>query len=121
VLDLVLLPLGDDVDRRAVERAGDLARVERAVVVGVVPREAALVARVLPERLEELHRFDRALRVDDDLLARLVDLRAAEVPEERIGERRRIAEAVPQRLADGLALRLQLLADLAVLVPRLRE
>src|SRR5204863_8537714 len=104
VLDLVLLALGDDVDRGAVERGRDLTRVERAVVVRVVPREAALVAAVLPEGLEELDGLDRALRVDDDLLAGLVDLGAAEVPQERIGERRRIAEAVAERLPDRLAL-----------------
>src|SRR6266496_1967847 len=58
VLELVLLPLGHDVDRRAVERRADLAGVEGAVVVGVVPGEAALVAGILPEGLHEFHRFD---------------------------------------------------------------
>src|SRR5882724_11461586 len=121
VLDLVLLALGDDVDRGAVQRRGDLAGVERAVVVGVVPREAALVAGVLPEGLHELHGFDAALAVDRHLLAGLVDLGAPEVPQQRIGEGRRVAEAVPEGLPDGLALGLELLADLAILVPRPRE
>src|SRR5947207_4918363 len=44
VLDLFLLPLGDDVDGRAVERGRDLAGVEGAVVVRVVPRQSALAA-----------------------------------------------------------------------------
>src|SRR5205814_7564951 len=65
--------------------------------------------------------LDGALAVDDDLLARLVDLGAAEVPQERIRERGRIAEAVSERLPDWLALGLELLANLAILVPRLGE
>src|SRR5947208_6947738 len=121
VLDLVLLALGHDVDRGAVERRAELARVERAVVVGVVPREPALVARVLPERLQELHGLQRALGVDRDLLPARVDLGAPEVPEERIREDGRITEAVAERLADRLALGLELLADLAILVPGLWE
>src|SRR5262249_36483549 len=121
VLDLFFLALGHDVDRRAVERGADLAGVKRAVVVGVVPGPAALVAGVLPEGLEELHGLQRALGVDRDLLTAGVDLGAAEVPEERIRERGRVAEAVAQRLADRLALGLELLADVAILVPRLRE
>src|SRR5206468_1391232 len=121
VLDLVLLALGDDVDRRAVQRRADLTRVKRAVVVGVVPGQPAFVASVLPERLEELHGLDRALAVDRDLLARLVDFGTTEVPQERIGEGRRIPEAVTERLADRLALRLELSADFAILVPRLRK
>src|SRR6266446_4468754 len=72
VLDLVLLALGDDVDRRAVEGGADLTGVEGPVVVGVVPGEPALVAGVLPEALHELDRVERALAVEDDLLAALV-------------------------------------------------
>src|SRR5437870_1098595 len=119
VLDLVLLALGDDVDRGAVERRADLAGVEGAVVVGVVPGQPALVTGVLPEGLQELHGLERALRVDRDLLAALVDLGTAEIPQERVGEGRRITEAVTERLADRLALGLELLADLAVFVPGL--
>src|SRR5262249_32999386 len=121
VLGLVLMALRDAVDRCAVQRSADLAGEERAVVVRVVPRQPALVARVLPEGLDELDRLEGALRVDRDLLARLVDLGAAEVPQERIAEGRRIAEAVPERLSDWLALGLELLAGLAILVPRLRK
>src|SRR5215510_417847 len=121
VLDLVLLTLGNDVDRRAVEGRADLPGVKRPVVVGVVPRQPALVAGVLPEGLQELDGLDRALRVERDLLAARVDLGAAEIPEERIGERRRIAEAVAERLTHRLALDLELLAGLPVLVPGLRE
>src|SRR5258705_48550 len=121
VLDLVLLTLGDDVDRGAVERRADLPGMEGSVVVGVVPGQPALVACVFPEGLQELHGLERALGVDHDLLAARVDLGTAEVPQERIGEDWRIAEAVAQRLPDGLALGLELLADLAVLVPGLRE
>src|SRR2546430_13617563 len=39
ILDRVSLALGHDVDRRAVEGGRDLARVEGAVVVRVVPGE----------------------------------------------------------------------------------
>src|SRR5260370_11194956 len=121
VLQLVLLPLGHDVDRCAIECGADLACMEGAVVVGVVPGEPAFIAGVLPECLHELHRFDRALAVDHDLLAACVHLGAAEVPEQRIGEGRRVAEAVAQGLADRLALGLELLAPFPPLVPRLRE
>src|SRR5438445_6215622 len=86
VLDLVLLALGHDVDRSLVEGGADLAGMEGSVVVGVVPCQPALVAGVLPEGLQELHGLDRALRVDRDLFAGGVDLGAAEVPKERIGE-----------------------------------
>src|SRR5204863_6164316 len=64
---------------------------------------------------------ERALAVDGDLLARLVALSAPEVPRQRVGEGRRVAEAVAERLPEGLALGLELLADLAILVPRLGE
>src|SRR5205814_772630 len=49
VLDLVLLALGDDVDGGPVERRRELPGMEGAVVVRVVPGEAALVAALLPE------------------------------------------------------------------------
>src|SRR6185295_6963340 len=107
--------------RGAVERGRDVAGVEGAVVVGVVPGQPALVAGVLPERLHELDGLDRALAVDRHLLAALIDLGAAEIPEDGIGERRRVPEGMAERLADRLAFGLELLADLAVLVPRLRE
>ena len=52
LLGLVLVGLAQrlDVDRGAVQRRRDGLRQEGAVVVGVVPGEAALVVRVLPER-----------------------------------------------------------------------
>src|SRR5262249_47306358 len=120
VLDLVLLTLGDDVDRRAVQRRADLAGVERAVGVSVVPGQAALVAAFLPERLHELHRLEGALAVDGDLLAGLVGLGPAERPQHRVREGRSVAEGVAERLAIGLALLLEGSEDLARLVPRLR-
>src|SRR4029453_1278520 len=73
VLDLFLLTLGDDVDRGAVEGRAELSRVEGPVVVGVIPGQPALVARVLPEGLQELDGLERALGVDRDLLAARVD------------------------------------------------
>src|SRR5262249_51708762 len=117
--DLVLLALGHDVDRGAVERGADLAGVEGAVVVGVVPGQTALVAGVLPEGLQELHGLDRALRVDRHLLAAGVDLGSPEVPQERIDERRRIPEVGARRWADRLPLGLELFAAAAFLAPRL--
>src|SRR5206468_2906294 len=119
VLDRVLLSLGDDVDRGAVEGGADLARVEGAVVVRVVPGEPALVARVLPERCEKFHRLHRALGIEDDTLAGGIRLGAPVAPQERVREGRRIAEAVPERLADRLALGLELSARLAPGVHRL--
>src|SRR5437016_1838936 len=120
VLDLVLLPLGHDVDRGAVERGRDLAGVEGAVVVGVVPGQATLVAALLPEPLHEFHRLDGALALEHDLLARLVGLGGAEGPGHRVGEGRGIAEGVAERLAVRLALLLEPGEQLARLVPRLR-
>src|SRR5207253_1092356 len=55
------------------------------------------------------------------LLAGPVDLGAAEAPEQRIGERRRVSGAVAERLPDGLALGLELPANLTPFVPGLRE
>src|SRR5206468_1643158 len=51
VLELVLLPLGHDVDGGAVEGGRDVAGMEGAVIVRVVPCQPALVAGVLPEGL----------------------------------------------------------------------
>src|SRR5437762_3904827 len=121
VLDLVLLTLGDDVDRRAVEGGADLARVEGAVVVRVVPGQPALVAGVLPERCEKFHRLHRALGIEDDTLAGGIRLGAPVAPQARVREGRRIAEAVSQRLADGPALGLELSACLAPGVHRRGE
>jgi hypothetical protein len=119
LLGLVLVGLAQrlDVDRGAVERGADGLRQEGAVVVGVVPGEAALVMRVLPERGHELDRLDRLLAVEHDGLAVGLDLLAAPRPQVGIAERRRVAEGVAERLADRPALGLQLLAGLAVLLP----
>src|SRR6266511_3027311 len=111
VFELVLAPLGRDVDARAVEGGRDLAREERPVVARVVPGEAPLVAGVLPEGLHELDRLDRFLAVEHNLLARLVYFCASEAPRERVGPRRGIAERVAERLPDGMALLLELHAD----------
>src|ERR1051326_1617694 len=93
----------------------DGAGEEGAVVVGVVPGEAALVERILPERLHELHRFDGLLGIQDHL-AFFVDLFAAPRPEIRIAEGRRVAEGVAERLAERATLGLQLLAGVVVLL-----
>src|SRR3989449_11230863 len=93
----------------------------RSVVVRVVPREAALVAGVLPEPDRELHRLERLLRVDGDGPAVLLDLLAAPCPHEGVPEHGRIPEGVTGGLADRVPFGLDLRADLPVLLPRLRE
>src|SRR5437870_3580058 len=95
-------------------------RVVRAVVVRVVPRKAALVAALLPERLHELHRLHGALAVDGDFRAARIGLGAAEAPEHRIREGRGVAEGVAEGLAVRLALLLELGEDPPRLVPGLR-
>src|SRR6266705_6646964 len=120
VLDPVLLALGRDVDRCAVERGGDLDGQERAVVVRIVPGEAPLVAGVLPERRHPLDRLDRFLAVELGL-ALAVALGGAEVPEHRIAPGRRVAEGVTERLADRVALLLESRPELPVFVERLRR
>src|SRR5207245_10942486 len=81
----------------------------------------AVLASILPACLHHLHRLDGGVAVVDALLARLVPLGAAEIPEKGIGTRRRIAEAVAEGLAHRLAFGLELLAHLAPLVPGLGE
>src|SRR5580765_5127335 len=120
-LVLVRVPQRLDVDRRPVQGGRDAAGQERAVVAGVVPRQPTLVARVLPEAGGELDRLDRLLGVDRDGLAVLLDLFAAPRPHVRIPESRRVAEGVTCRLTDREPLGLELLADLAVFLPGLRE
>src|SRR4030095_8185580 len=88
-------------------------------VVGVAPRQAPLVAALLPERLHELHRLEGALRIEYDSLARGVGLGAAEGPGHGVGEHRRVAEGVAEGLAIGLTLLLQAGEELAGLVPPL--
>src|ERR1044072_41809 len=75
---------------------------------------------ILPEGSHELDRVDRLLAVDHHLTA-FVDLLAAPRPHIGVGERRRVAERVAKRLSDWTALRFQLLADLVILLPRVRK
>ena len=74
----------------------------------------------LPEGGHELDRLKCLLAVDDDL-AFFVDLLAAPRPHIWVGERRRVAEGVAERLPNRAALRLQRLADLTVLLPGVGE
>src|SRR6202035_376624 len=101
------------------ERRRNRPREERPVVARVVPGKAAFVEAVLPEADRVFDRFERRLAVEDHGLAVLLDLHAAERPEERIPERRRIAEAVAERLAERMAVGLQLLSHGPVFVPGL--
>src|SRR5262249_38254847 len=115
------LALGLEIDRGAVERAGDGPRQERAVVAGVVPGEAALVVRFLPEVDHELDRVDRGLAVEHDAVAVGLHFLATPRPKIRIAEGRRVAEGVAERLTDRMSGGLELLAGGPVLLPGLRE
>src|SRR5207302_4046340 len=121
VLELLLLPLGHDVDAGAVESGRYLPRMEGAVVVRVVPRQPPLVAALLPEGLHELDRLDGPTAIDHDLLAGLVRLGAPEGPEHRVREGGRVTEGVAESLAIRLALLLEDGEELSGIVPRLRE
>ena len=110
-----------DVDRSAVERGADRLRQERAVVVGVVPGEAALVMGFFPEGRHELDRVDDLLLVDVDGLAVLLNLGAAPRPQIGVAEGRRVAEGVAERLTDRPARGFELLANLAILLPGVGE
>src|SRR5262249_22149741 len=94
---------------------------EGAIVVGVVPGQAALVVRFLPEFAHELDGGDGLLAVDDDRLAIGLDLLAAPGPQIGIGKSWGIAEGVAQGLADRPALGVELLADLAIGLPGVGE
>src|SRR5437879_13454208 len=111
LLGLVLVGLAQrlDVDRRAVQGRRDRAGEKRAVVVGVVPRQAAFVERVLPEALHELDRVQGLLGLENRLPL-LVDLLAAEGPQTGIAEGRPVDEGEAERLAERAALGFQLLA-----------
>ena len=117
-LELVLAIQGRDVDRSAVQRRADVA--ESGAIIVRASQASLLLVRVLPELRHEAHGLDRFLGFDDHLALR-VDLLAAEGPHQRIGEGGRVAERVAERLADRVLRRLQLLADLVVLLPRLRK
>src|SRR5262245_2125904 len=75
----------------------------------------------LPERRHELDRLDDLFLVAVDRLAVLLDLAAAPRPQVGVAERRRVAERVAERLADRPALGFELLANLAILFPRVGE
>src|SRR5262249_56128636 len=92
-----------------------------AVVARIVPGEAALIERVLPEADHEFHGFDRLLAVEHHGLAVGFDFPAAPRPQIRIGKRRRVAEGVTERLPDRPAHRLELLASFAQGPPGVRE
>src|SRR5204863_9991029 len=84
------------------------------------PGQAAFVEAILPDGDRELHGLDRGLAVDDDR-ALLIDLGAAETPRHRVRPVVGITEAVAEGLAHRAVLLLQLDADLAPLVPRVRK
>src|SRR5712664_4624623 len=109
------------VDRSAVECGANRLRQERAVVVGVVPGQAALVMGFFPEGRHELDRVDDLFLIDVDSLAVLLNLGAAPRPQVGVAERRRVAECVAERLTDRPALGLELLANLAILLPSVGE
>ena len=123
LVGLVLVGLAQrlDVDRGAVQGGRDGLGQEGAVVVGVVPGKRALVAAILPEALQELHRLERLLGVDRHGLAVGLDFLAAPRPQIGIGEGGRIAERMAERLADRVALGLQLLGRVTILRPGLGE
>src|SRR6185436_3402700 len=108
------------VDAGRVAGQRDVGREERAVVVRVVPAEAALVEYFLPEHVVELHRLDDGLGVEHDGLPVLVDLHAAPHPHERIAPVVRVIDAVAERLPERPALRLERPARRPELVPGLR-
>src|SRR5258708_23834184 len=74
-----------------------------------------------PEGGHELDGVDDLLLVDVDSLAVLLDLGAAPRPHVGVAERRRIAERVAERLTDRPAHGLELLANLAILLPGVGE
>src|SRR5437879_3762634 len=75
---------------------------------------------VLPEPGHELDRLDGLLAVEDHLAVGL-DLLTAPRPKVRIGESRSVAEGVAECLAERPALGFELLADRAILLPRVGE
>src|SRR5207249_8933538 len=95
------------------------ARDNAPTLLPGIPRDTTVLPRLLPERCEKFHRLHRALGIEDDTLAGGIRLGAPVAPQERVREGRRIAEAVPERLADRLALGLELSARLAPGVHRL--
>src|SRR5262249_16164774 len=113
------LLLGFDVDRGTVVGGRDRAGQEGAVVVGVVPGEAALVAGFLPQGYRVLDRLQGLLAGDRHGLAVGFDFLAAERPQRRIPPARRVAEGVTRGLAERAALGLQLAAGIEQGIPGL--
>src|SRR5882757_5971986 len=74
-----------------------------------------------PEGRHKLDRVDHLFLVDLDGFSVLLDLGAAPRPHIGVAERRRVAEGVAERLTDRPAHRFELLANLAILLPRVRE
>src|SRR5262249_50459444 len=74
-----------------------------------------------PEGRHELDGIDDLLLVDIDSLTVLLDLGTAPRPQVGITERRRVAECMAERLADRPAAGLELLANLAILLPSFGE
>src|SRR5262245_62828132 len=74
-----------------------------------------------PERSHELDRLECLLGVEVDSLAVSLDLATAPGPQIGIGERRRIADRVTERLSERIPRGLQLLAGFAILVPGFRK
>src|SRR5262249_15956026 len=110
-----------DGDGGAVAGGADRAGNEPAVVPGIVPGEAALVVRVLPEPDHEVDGFKRLPAVERRGAAVRLNLLAAPRPQIRIGERGRVVIGVAERLADRPALRLEELARAAIFLPTLRK
>ena len=123
LLGLVLVGLAQrlDVDRGAVERRADGAATRNARLL-LVSSQARPPSSCASFQNPVMNLTDSTVSlVLMTTLPLVVDLLAAQRPQERIGERRRIAEGVAERLADRAALGLQLLADLAILLPGLGE
>src|SRR6478735_11197969 len=75
----------------------------------------------LPEGRHELDRVDDLFLVDVDGLAVLLDLGATPRPQIGVAERRRVTKGVAERLTDRPPHRLELLANLAILLPSVGE
>ena len=114
------LALGHEVDAGAVQGRTDGLAEEGTVVAAVVPGEATRIAGLLPELANELEGLARLGGVDHDL-ARFIDLHPAEAPQGRVGEGRRVAEGVAERLAHREVGVLHLGADREVLLPGVRR
>src|SRR5437867_12118908 len=84
---LAIKPRADKKDAGAVQRAGDLFRQKRGVVVVVIPAQSARVEALGPQTSGELDGIDGFVGVDRDGLAIRLELLATEGPQQRIEER----------------------------------